>query len=301
VLRRTDWRWVVVTSVLAPVGLWARAKRWHYFFPPGSAPPGLLAATMIGYMVNNVLPLRAGEVARVYVVARRWAGGFWTTLATLVAERILDGLTIVSLLAVLILLVPVPEYLRWGAAVMLAIDIAAAAMLATLAIAPAVAQRALDRIIRRWPALQRRAVVAVERFVRGLEGVRSPAHAAPLVAWTVIVWCTAALPAWTTLRAVGLELSWVAPWAVLAFVGVGIAVPSAPGFVGVYHGAAMLALGMFGVSRSEGFGYALLLHAAQFVPVTLTGWIFLVREQVRLAEATRAPRDDDPASVVPAG
>ena len=59
-----------------------RAWRWHYLFPAHSRPPGLVPAIMIGYMVNNVLPLRAGEVVRVYAVARRWPGHFWTVAAT---------------------------------------------------------------------------------------------------------------------------------------------------------------------------------------------------------------------------
>ena len=77
---------------LAPLGLWARARRWRYLFPPGPEPPGLVAANMIGYMGNNVLPLRAGEFVRIYVVARRLAvqrdgsvtGGLWLAGATIV-------------------------------------------------------------------------------------------------------------------------------------------------------------------------------------------------------------------------
>src|SRR5205823_1968010 len=105
---RTDWRWLLLSAALAPAGILARARRWRYLFPPNTKPPGLLPAMMIGYMVNNVLPLRAGELVRVYVVARRWGGHFWTTAATLIVERVLDSLCIVLILGVLVFLVPVP-------------------------------------------------------------------------------------------------------------------------------------------------------------------------------------------------
>jgi len=65
-LARTRWEWVVLASALGPLGVWARGRRWWYLFPPDSKPPALVPATMIGFMANNVLPLRAGEFVRVW-------------------------------------------------------------------------------------------------------------------------------------------------------------------------------------------------------------------------------------------
>src|SRR5690348_6117922 len=116
---------------------------------------------MIGYMANNVLPLRAGEIVRVYVVARRWAtsvgaGGrahpFWTTLATLIVERVLDSLAVVLILAVLVLLVPVPRVLEIAALVVLAIDLAGVTMFIALVTAPQVCARLITRLASRWPS-----------------------------------------------------------------------------------------------------------------------------------------------------
>lgn len=254
-----------------------------------------MPATLIGYMANNVLPLRAGEVVRVYVVARRWSGtgamsmgqAFWLVLATLVVERIFDSLTLVLIIGVLILLVPVPPALEWAAGVVLAIDVAGIAVLAVAAHAPGLAHRLIGRLLRRWPALERRLLPLLETALRGLEGVRTPGHALPLAAWTVAAWGIPAVAAWAMLRAVHLDLPLVAGWVVLAAVGVGISLPSAPGYVGVFHAAVALALGIFGVSPAAAVGYALLLHASQFVPITLVGWAALLREQLSLADAAR--------------
>ena len=79
-----------------------------------------------------------------------------------------------------------------------------------------------------------------------------------------------------------------ATWAVLAFVGLGISIPSAPGYVGVFHFFAALAVGIFGVPQSAAVGYALVLHASQIVPVTLIGWLYLLREHMSLGAATHA-------------
>jgi uncharacterized protein (TIRG00374 family) len=290
-LRDTAWGWVVVAAILNPLGLWARALRWRYLFPPRSNPPGLVAATMIGYMVNNLLPLRAGEVARVYVVAHRWGHGFWTTLGTVVVERVLDGMTVVLLVGIIVLTVPVPAYLQWGALAMLAVNLVAMAALGGMAWRPETMHAMAQWLFQRWPRLLELITRVFDRFVRGVHGVRAPEHAVPLVLWTVVAWVIPALCAWTVLQALHLSLSWVAPWVVLAFVGLSVSIPSAPGFIGVFHAAAAVALGILGVARAEAVGYAVVLHAVQFVPVTLIGWLFLLREQMSLAEVGHPARD----------
>jgi hypothetical protein len=296
---------MVVAVVMAPLQIWLRGRRWWYLFPPGSNPQGITPAMMIGYMANNVLPLRAGEVVRVYVVARRWGASvgaaarshpFWTTLATLIVERVLDSLAVVLILAVLVLLVPVPRFLEVAALIVLMIDLAGVTMLIALVAAPEACARLITRLAGRWPKLQRRALRAFETFVHGLDGIRTPSHAAPLIVWTILVWLAPAFAAWTVLSALDLHLPLAAPWAVLAFVGLGISIPSAPGYVGVYHAAAVLAVGLFGVPRSAAVGYALLFHASQILPVTLIGWLYLLRENMSLGEAAHARPGVEPGA-----
>jgi uncharacterized protein (TIRG00374 family) len=297
-LSRTQWGWVALGAACGVLGLYARAIRWRYLFPPATHPPALVPGIMIGYMANNVLPLRAGELVRVYVVTRRWRGGFWTALATLVVERVLDSLAIVLILGVLVLLVPVPAVYRYGALLVLAIDVAAVSALTLFAVFPEAGRRIVVRLTRRWPAAERRVVHLYETFVRGLEGVRTAAHALPLAAWTAVVWILPALAAWTTLRAVGLDLPWLAGWMVLAFVGLAISVPSAPGYLGTFHAAAAAAVQPFGIDPSAGVAFAIVMHASQYVIVTLVGWAYLVREGITLAEATHAQAPSTDASSV---
>src|SRR5262245_46117701 len=123
-LGQTIWPLLAVSLLLNLVSVWIRAWRWHYLFPPDSRPAHLFNAVMIGYMANNVLPLRAGEVVRVYI-ASRYGPRFWTTVATLVVERVLDGLAVGLMLAGLFLTLPMPRELRWPAILFLSADFAA--------------------------------------------------------------------------------------------------------------------------------------------------------------------------------
>ena len=295
-LRHTNPGLTLIGVALAPLGVWVRAWRWRFLFPPDNRPPGLGAAMMIGFMGNNVLPFRAGEIVRVYVVARRWRHGFWTVLGTVAVERLFDGLAIVSVLAVLALLIPVPPVFQWTALTLLVIDVVAVSALAVLAVAPDVARRLIARLALRWPTLDRRLTEGFDRFVSGLDGVRTPINVPPLLALTVLVWIMPALQGWVMLRAMNLDLPWLAGWVILAFVGLSVSVPSAPGYVGVFHYAAVLAVEVFGVPRSTAVGYALVLHASQIIPITLIGWLFLLREHVSLTTAAHVRPVEDEAT-----
>lgn len=285
-LLRTDWRWLALSSFFGVAGLWVRAWRWRYLFPPASNPPGLVAAMLIGYMVNNVLPLRAGEFVRVYVVARRWRGRFWTAAATLIVERVLDSLCIVLILGLLVLVVDVPRQVEVAALVILAIDAVGIAVLAGIALAPGRCRRIIERLAARWPRLRERGLRVFETFLHGLDGIRTPSHLLPLLATTTLVWIMPAAAAWAALRAAGIDLPMLASWLVLAFVGLGVSIPSAPGFFGVFHFAAVKAVGVFGIPETVALGFAITFHACQFLPVTLLGWLALLREHITLGEAT---------------
>jgi hypothetical protein len=296
-LAGTSWGWVLVGVALGLAGLYARAFRWRWLFPPGAAPSGIVPATMIGYMANNVLPLRAGELVRIYAAARRLrdAGSlsatqaFWLVAATVVIERVLDSLAIVFILAILVFLIPVPAAVEWGAGILLAIDVVGVALLVSVACAPAMGRRLVARLTGRWPRLARVTLAMFDTALRGLDGIRTPAHAVRIAAWTVVIWLLPATAAWAILRAVHLDIPYIAGWVVLAFVGLGISVPSAPGYLGVWHFAAKLALEIFGVAPSAAVAYALIYHASAMLPITLVGWLYLLREHVSLGEARRAP------------
>lgn len=296
-LARTRWGWVLLSVALGLAGLFARAFRWRWLFPPGVEPPGVVPATMIGYMANNVLPLRAGELVRIYAAARRLrqseplsaTQAFWLVAATIVIERVLDSLAIVLILAVLVFLIPVPAGVEWGAGILLALDVVGIAVLITMARNPALGRRLVARLTGRWPAAARTALAMFDTALRGLDGIRTPAHVVRVAAWTAVIWLLPATAAWAMLHAMHLELPFVAGWVVLAFVGLGISVPSAPGYLGVWHFAAKLALEIFGVAPSAAVAYALVYHASAAVPITLVGWLYLLREHVSLGEARRAP------------
>jgi hypothetical protein len=286
-LRETLWTYLALSVGLGFVSLWMRAVRWYYLFPPGTQPSHLFRALLIGYMGNNLLPLRAGELVRIYVVTRR-GQHFGTTFATVVVERVLDGLAVGLIVAGLLLVVPLPTNLRWPIFVFLLIDLVGILILVAIAATPGVCRGLIERLFRRIGWLERRLLSLLDVMIEGLRGLRAAGHTGPIVACSIGIWLFLALSFWSALHAAHLDLPLAAAWTLLAFLGLGVSLPSSPGFVGVIQAATVLALALFAVPRTEALSFSLLLHASQFFPITIIGLLYLLLEHVSLADATRS-------------
>jgi uncharacterized protein (TIRG00374 family) len=285
-LATTNWAFLGVSLLLNLFSVWIRAWRWHYLFPPRSHPSHLFSAVMIGYMANNLLPLRAGEVVRVYIASRH-GPRFWTAVATLVVERVLDGLAVGLMLAGLFLTLPIPRELRWPAIIFLSLDLVAMVLLAVIAIAPGGCAGLIRAFFQRWPRIERRLLDVLGTMSEGLEGVRTRRHVFPILVSSAGIWIVLAVAVWMGLHATHLDLPLSASWAVLAFMGLGVSLPSSPGYVGVIQAATVLALALYSVPRAEALSFSLIFHAAQYFPVTIYGLVLLFVEQVSLSEAAR--------------
>jgi len=286
-LRGTLWTFLVLSVILHAFSLWTRAWRWSFLFPPGSRPTHLFRALLVGYMGNNLLPLRAGELVRIYVASRH-GPRFWTTFATVVVERVLDGLAVGLVVAGLLLVIPLPGELRWPIALFLGVEAVGIVLLVAIATAPGVCRVLIETFFHRVRWLERRLLDLLGTMTEGLRGLRAPRHVAPIILSSVGVWLFFALSVWAALHAAHLDLPLVAAFTVLAFLGLGVSLPSSPGFVGIVQAATVLALALFAVPRPEALSFSLLLHASQFVPVTALGLLFLLSEQISLTDAARA-------------
>ncbi|MEX2221703.1 MAG: lysylphosphatidylglycerol synthase transmembrane domain-containing protein [Candidatus Rokuibacteriota bacterium] len=286
-LRGTLWGFLALSIALNFVSMWLRAWRWSYLFPPDTRPRRLFRALLIGYMGNNLLPLRAGELVRTYVASRH-GPRFWTTFATVVVERVLDGLALGLILAGLLLLVAVPGEVRWSIGIFLAVDLVAMVVLVAIAAAPGTCRVLIETFFHRIGWLERRLLDLLGTMTEGLRGLRTARHALPITLSSVGIWLFLALSVWAAMRAAHLDLPLVASWTVLAFLGLGVSLPSSPGFVGVVQAATVLALALFAVPRTEALSFSLLMHASQFFPVTAVGLLYLLLEHVSLTDAARA-------------
>lgn len=254
-------------------------------------------ATAVGFMANNLLPLRAGEVARAYVATRVLPLRFSTAVASVAVERVLDGLVIVGLMALALAAPSFPGQVSLsGASLGRVATVVAAIFGLALVVALLVVHRPAP-----WLALWRRAAHAVlpagvaersthafEGLVDGLMVLRTPGRFAAVVAWSVVLWTVNAASFALCYRAFGLVAPPESALLLQGVIALGVAVPAAPGFWGVFEAAARLTLAAYAVDAAAAASYAIAYHATTFVPITLLGLYSLSRTDLRLGQLTAA-------------
>ena len=190
-------------------------------------------------------------------------------------------------LAFVFFLIPTPREVAWAAQIFVALVLTMLVVLVAITAAPLPCRILIHSLAYRWPSLERRLLAAFDTMSDGLQGMRRPSQLLPTAIWSVAIWVLIVASVWTCFQAARLDLPVTAALCVIAFIGLGVSLPSSPGFIGVIQAATVLALSFFGIGKADALGFSLLLHASQFVPVTLWGLLLLVVEHVSLTEATR--------------
>jgi glycosyltransferase 2 family protein len=269
------WRW---QSLLAPIG--------HARFSVA------LKTTIIGFAASAVLPARAGEVLRPYLLARRESMSATAAFATIILERLLDLATVLLLFAAFVFTVQPgviaegghwAEVKFWGA-VSAGLAIAGLVVLFALAGHPERLGRAALRVERVLPeALARKLARLVETFAQGLAVMRRPGRLAAALAQSLPLWLSIAAGIWFVSQAFSITFPFPASFLVTALLVIGVAVPT-PGAVGGFHAAYLFGVTVFfGVSNDRAVGAAVVLHAISFLPVTLAGIALMASEGLTLS------------------
>jgi uncharacterized protein (TIRG00374 family) len=283
-LGSSDYWWLIPALIAFGLGNVVRALRWRSLFARGRRPARgvVLNAMMIGYLYNNILPGRAGEAARVLVLVQRSSTPAVEAVGTIVLERLYD---VVAILVIFFVAEPLFPHVSWvGTAAIAAIALAGLLVTAAtvLVLTGDRAVRAVLRPLGRISWLSEdRLGRAVDELTYGLSGLRHGRVALEAFGWTVIAWMLSALSAYVLILSFHLHLPFACGILVVVAVGLGMLLPSAPAAIGVFEGAALIALKIYGVPHSNALPYALVLHALNFVPFVVVG-VLLVQYNARM-------------------
>ena len=304
-VRRANPWLMLATVALATLTFPIRTMRWRIILRDvGGAPYPLVPlwhATAIGFMANNLLPARAGEFARAYVATQQLPVRFTTALASVAVERVFDGLMLVGLMALAIASPAFPRGADIGRTSVSSITTGAAVFFgAALVVAVLVVHRPgpwlgwLRRISHALlPArFADRITRIAEGLVAGLEVLKRPGRFLAVLAWSVVLWVVNASAFAVCFRAFALPVPPGAAFLLQGIIGFGVALPSSPGFVGVFEAATRVTLALYGVDATRAVSYAVAYHISTFLPVTLLGLYSLSRLRLGLAELRTAAAAD---------
>jgi glycosyltransferase 2 family protein len=295
---------VVLAIVVTGLTYLFRAMRWQYLLAPiGHVGLGnALRMTVIGFAASAVLPARAGEVLRPWLLARKEGFSATAAFATIILERVLDTVMVLLLFGLFLLLAD-PDLghgdplafsrLKLGGVVAAVLSIAALAAMFFLAGHPGTLNSLQAWLERLLPSRFSEAGTRfLRRFADGLAIVRQPRRLAVALLLSVPLWLSIAAGIWCVSRAFHIPLPFVGSFLVMALLVVGVAVPT-PGAVGGFHYFYRLAATTFyGAPNDRAVGAAIVLHAVSFVPVAVVGLALLAREGMSLATVGSLVRAD---------
>ena len=276
-----------------------RAERWQYLLGPLGKTrfSTVFRATVIGFAASAVLPARAGEVIRPYLLARRERLSATAAFATIIVERILDLVAVLLLMAVfLIWFDPGMEArdskafqaVRFGGLMMAPVAVGTLAVMFFMAGHP---ERLHAWVLKAEAILPARIAAMIARFAQtfaeGFAVVRSPGRLAAAIAWSIVLWVAIASGIWAVSIAFGIAMPFTGAWLMLGPLVVGVAVPT-PGGVGGFHEAYRFgATAFFGADNNSAVGAAIVLHAISVGPVILAGLLFIVQDGLKLGGMAR--------------
>ena len=283
--------WLIPGVAVYFLGVWARAWRWHYLLHPVRqvATRITFPIVAIGYMGNNIYPARAGELLRAYVLRKRTGISVSASLATIIVERIFDG---VVMLAFVFLNLPrlaqlsgdsgfvgnIQQVAVWGAVIFAA----ALSVFILAAMFPRTAARAVGWAIEHLtPTRFHEKLGGISgKFLDGLTSLRSPANALMVFLTSVVIWLFETGKYWFVMLAFPFSVDFFTLMLMNGIVNLATTIPSAPGYVGTFDAPGIAVLVTAGVDPALAAGYTLTLHVALWIPITVLGAYYALREGI---------------------
>jgi uncharacterized protein (TIRG00374 family) len=290
--RQAHYLWVVPAVVLYLLALVARTARWQALLSFERHIPlrELLPTMAMGRGANNIYPFRAGEIVRVLLLRQRNAVSAAAGLASILVERVFDGLTMVLFLLAAGPIGGIPEDLRFLLWLAIVVFGAALGVIYAMVLWPGPIQRAVEWFVARLTPhrFHQRLLGTAERFVGGFASIRSVAALTWVLLFSIAVWTAETISYRLLMNSFGFGVDLHHLLLMSGAANLGTALPSGPGNVGTFDAPSILVLTGVGVPKDTAISYQFLLHAVLWCTETLAGLWFMWRSGLRKADLDRA-------------
>jgi uncharacterized protein (TIRG00374 family) len=270
---------LALAAGIGTVTLFLRACRWRILLNAEGTVnvPTAFWATSAGYFGNNFLPARAGELVRTFMISSRSGLDNTYVLATALSERVADAVVLVVISAVVLLILPAQT--GWLAAA--ARPFAILGLLGVLGIVVLPLLGSVGVRVLEWAplphAVRPRLITAMEHGLRGMRAFHDARRLLGFLGLTVLIWSLDAIGIVIGGAALGFRIPIAVAFLLLSGLGLGSALPSTPGYVGIYQFVAVTVLTPFGFSRTDAIAYILVAQALMYVVIGFWGSLGLWR------------------------
>lgn len=277
---------LLLLGTLLLVGSWViAAVRWRVLLPgvKGLRIRDAFSFISIGYLANTVLPLRLGDLVRASLVGRKKNAGISRALGSIAIERLMDVLMLVAMTLALMRVLDIPPAIQHGLTAFSAVALAGLIGLMVVSINRRHLPRLAEWLGKIMPRkLTERLFTVLGNFASGADALHRPSGFLSVIFLSMLLWLTVGAATLLWVFAFHLSVPWYAGFFVLVVVNLGSAIPSSPGYIGVYHYLAVLALSIWVPDRNIALAYAIGTHALNMLANAGLGSYFLAREGISL-------------------
>lgn len=295
VLGQFNW-WVLLFGLVVwLVGYLIRAWRWQVLLSPIKkiSFKTSLEILVIGFTANNLLPLRAGELVRAYLIGQKEGISKTSAFATVVAERLFDGIIIVSLTILGATVITLPLWVKNTIIFSSVIFLLALCAFIFLLFFNRQTMILVHFFLRLLPStLKKRVEDLLNVFTAGIEFLRSPKRLFWVATTSLGIWLTEASFYYLAAISFGFDINFLHALFLKGILNLGILLPSAPGYLGTFEFFIVEGLALMGISETPALGYALVSHFVEFVAITVLGIFYWIRYGISLGRVTREAQND---------
>ncbi len=277
-LKAANYGYLVLSGMGIIAFLMIRAVRWRFMLNNDAPWLTIFHIQNIGYLISTILPFRLGDVARAVLIGSVPPITISRGISTMVVERVLDMLFIVTLLPFTLASISyIPDWMRLGARASGILAIAAIVILIIAANQRAVAARIVTRILDFVPFMNSEAWAArTDSFLAGLDSLTHLKDGVLLLLLTIVTWIPIILAYYATMLAVNIEPTFAMASFVVCAAALSVALPSSPGQIGVFHAGVIAALQVWGQPEGASASFAFLYHALNSIVLITLGIIGIV-------------------------
>lgn len=264
--------------VLYMIGYPVRSWRWQYLLGPIKKIPFNTAfrILVIGFMANNILPARVGEFIRAYLLAKNGSLSKSKTFATIVVERIFDGLVFAIVLMGILIFFSMANWMKRAgicASILFGSVLISLIILAHYKTKTIIVITKIASLLPHW--ISEKIIHYIGLFLEGLEILKNIKDILVVFIWSLVIWLIEILVYYLVINAFGLNLPFQVAIILMIIVNLGIMVPSAPAYVGIFQGVVLAVLCTFKIEYNLALALSVVLHGIIVIPITILGIIFL--------------------------
>jgi hypothetical protein len=277
-LRNIQLNYVVFFILFVILMQWLRSYRWGVILQPMEKIDqfSLFSITSVGFLAIASIPARIGELARPYLISKRSSIKMSSALGTILVERVLDSFTVLTIAVIILFLIDLPPLMIISSIIFFLLALAMFCFILFLILRRDAALKLINKILSKLPGkFAHKIDELIHHFIDGFQIVTNIKFLLYLFFLSALVWLVDVLAIYMLLKAFGFNLPVMASFVVMIILIVGIAIPTAPGYIGNWHAACWLGLSLFGIAKTEALSFAVVYHFLSMVIVVVLGVSFL--------------------------